>query len=100
MKNKNINKNINKKTFRQLERIIKGGANHRRLGIMELLKKEPELSVIEIAKELKVNAKTIAMHTRRLAISGLILKRNDFRFVRHKLTKNGELMLSFSRMLE
>lgn len=96
-----MNKNYqNKKTYRQLERIIKGGANHRRIQIMELLKKEPELSVIEIAKKLNINLKTASEHTRRLALSGLILKRNDLNFVRHKLTKNGKTILKFLRILE
>ena len=96
-----MNKNYqNKKTYRQLERIIKGGANHRRIQIMELLKKEPELSVIEIAKKLDINFKTASEHIRRLAVSSLILKRNDLNFVRHKLTKNGKTILKFLRILE
>ncbi len=96
-----MNKNYqNKKTYRQLERIIKGGANHRRIQIIELLKEEPELSVMEIAKKLDINFKTASEHIRRLAVSGLILKRNDFNFVRHKLTKNGKVILKFLRILE
>ena len=96
-----MNKNYqNKKTYRQLERIIKGGANHRRIQIIELLKEEPELSVMEIAKKLDINFKTASEHMRRLAVSGLILKRNDFNFVRHKLTKNGKVILKFLRILE
>jgi hypothetical protein len=39
-----------KKTSRELERIIKGFANHRRLQILELLGKKPELSVMEVAE--------------------------------------------------
>ncbi|MCK4386568.1 MAG: winged helix-turn-helix transcriptional regulator [Candidatus Pacebacteria bacterium] len=96
-----MNKNYqNKKTYRQLERIIKGGANHRRIQIMELLKKEPELSVMEISEKLNINFKTASEHTRRLAVSNLILKRNDLNFVRHKLTKNGKTILKFLRILE
>ena len=90
----------NKKTFRQLERIIKGGANHRRLQIMALLEKEPELSIVEIAKKLDVNIKTISMHVTRLAFSGLVLKRSDVSSVRQKLTKNGESILLFCRTIE
>jgi len=90
----------NKKTFRQLERIIKGAANHTRLQILTLLEKEPELSVIDIAKRLDINLKTISDHVASLARSGLVLKRNDFNFVRHKLTKNAESILEFCRILE
>ena len=88
------------KTYRQLERILKGIANHRRIQIAELLKKEPELSVIEIADLLKINFKTASMHIQKLAISGLVLKRSDNNSVRHKLTRNGKSILEFSRTLE
>lgn len=91
---------MNKKTYRQLEKIIKGASNHRRIQILELLYKKPELSIVEIAENLKVNLKTISDHTRRLAVSGLVLKRNDLNFVRHKLTKNGKSILVFLRTLE
>ncbi len=91
-------KNI--KTYKQLERLVRGFSNHRRIQIMELLKKEPELSVVEIANKLNVNMKTIAEHIKRLAQSGLVLKRNDAYSVRHKLTKNGISTLVFLRTLE
>ncbi len=92
--------NKRKKTYRQLEKLVRGFSNHRRIQIMELLKKEPELSVIEIADELDVNMKTIAEHIKRLSIAGLVLKRNDINSVRHKLTKNGISTLVFLRTLE
>lgn len=95
-----MNKKIkNKKTYFQLERMVKGFANHRRIQIMELLKKEPELSVVEISDKLNVNFKTIAHHIKSLAISGLILKRYEISYVRHKLTERGESVLTFLRML-
>ncbi len=91
---------IQKKTHRQLERLTKGFANHRRIGILELLKKSPELSVEEIADCLGINFKTASDHVRRLAIAGLVLKRNEGNFVRHKLTSNAHTILKFLRILE
>jgi DNA-binding transcriptional ArsR family regulator len=88
------------KSYRQLERIVKGFANHRRIQILELLKKEPELSVFEIAEKLKINLKTASEHIRRLTIAGLILKRSEGNLVRHKLTGRGEAILKFLRILE
>ena len=67
---------------------------------MELLKKTPELSVIEIARTLKINFKTAAAHVQRLAIAGLVLKRNDSQAVCHKLTARGIYILKFLRTLE
>ena len=83
-----------------MERIMKWAANHRRLQILDLLRKKPELSVDEIADALKINFKTASEHIRRLAIAGLVMKRNEGNFVRHKLTLRGQTILKFLRILE
>lgn len=88
------------KNFHRLERVVRGFANHRRIEIMELVDARPELSVFEISDELKINFKTASDHIRRLAIAGLIMKRNDGASVRHALTKNGSIILKFLRTLE
>lgn len=87
-------------TQRQLERIVKGFSNHRRIQILTLLSSVPELSVGEIAQKLKINLKTASEHIRRLAISGLVLKRNQGKNVRHKLSDRGVVILTFLRTLE
>ena len=86
--------------YRTLERRIKGFANHRRIQIMELLRKAPEQSVDEIATALNINFKTASDHIRRLAIAGLVLKRNEGNEVRHKLTARAISILKFLRILE
>ncbi len=85
---------------RSLERVVKGFANHRRIEILDLLKRQPELSVDEVATKLKINIKTASDHIRRLAIAGLVLKRNEGNYVRHKLTDRAESVLKFLRILE
>ena len=85
---------------KQLERVVRGFSNHRRIEIMELLSKAPELSVAEISNILKINYKTGADHIRRLTISGIIMKRNAGASVRHVLTQEGKLILKFLRTLE
>ena len=89
-----------KKTNRELERIVKGFANHRRLQVLELLYKEPELSVQEISEKLKSEFKNISAHINKMAIAGLLMKRSDSKSVRHKLTNRGNIILKFVRMLE
>ena len=89
-----------KKTNRELERIVKGFANHRRLQILELLNKEPELSVIEVADRVKSHMKNISAHINKMAIAGLVMKRNDINMVRHKLTNRGKAILQFVRIIE
>ncbi len=86
--------------YRKLERAVRGFSNHRRMQIMELLQKTPELSVDEIATTLRINYKTAAEHIRRLAISRLVLKRNAGHDVRHKLTPHAVQVLKFLRTLE
>ena len=86
--------------YRKLERIIKGVANHRRIEILVLLQRKPELSVADIADELKVNFKTVSAHVGKLASSGMIMKRNDINFVRHKATPRGQTILKFLRIVE
>ena len=86
--------------YHTLERIVRGFSNHRRIEMLMLLEREPELSVAEIAKKLSVNFKTASEHIRRLAIAGLILKRSDGTSVRHKLTERGNHTLKFLRIIE
>lgn len=86
--------------YYRLERVVKGFANHRRIEILELLKNNPELSVIEIAENLDINFKTASEHIRRMAIAGLLIKRAAGSSVRHKLTKTGLSILKFLRTLE
>lgn len=85
---------------RQLEKLVRGFSNHRRIEIVELLNKSPELSVAEISDILRINYKTGADHIRRLAISGIVMKRNDNNCVRHALTNDGKSVLKFLRTLE
>lgn len=87
-------------SYKTLERIVRGFSNHRRIEILALLMRTPELSLIEIAKELRINMKTASEHVRRLAIASLVLKRNDANYVRHKVTARGVSTLKFLRTLE
>lgn len=83
-----------------MERIIKGFANHRRLEILDLLKQEPELSVDDISERLNIGYENASDHVRKLAIAGLVLKRNDGNSVRHKLTPRAESVLVFCKRLK
>lgn len=85
---------------RRLERVVKGFANHRRIEILELLKTKPELSVGEISQMLEIEFKTASEHIRRSAIAGLVLKRNEGREVRHRLSPLGENVFSFLKLLK
>lgn len=79
---------------------MKGFANHRRIEIMDLLRKEPELSVDEIAEKLRIGYENASDHIRKLAIAGLVLKRNQGKAVRHKLTPRADRILTFCKTLQ
>lgn len=93
-------KNMKRSELKRLERIVKGFANHRRIEILMLLEKSPEMSLSEIADKLNINFKTASEHTIRLAIAGLVMKRDDGNAVRHALTTRGKSILKFLRTLE
>ena len=86
--------------YRKIERLIKGVANHNRLKILELLQKEPELSVSDISERLKIGYENASDHIRKMAIAGLLMKRNDGSNVRHKLTPRALSILVFCKRLQ
>ena len=85
---------------KKIEKIVKSFANHRRLQILELLNKTPNLSVDRISENLNVNFTTISDHIRKLSDAGLVDKKYKGRFVLHTPTKTGKYVLSFCKMLE
>lgn len=89
-----------RKSSRELERIVKGFANHNRIKILELLGKEPNLSVQEISEKLKSDFKNISAHITKMAIAGLVIKKSEGNIVRHKLSKRGKSILQFVRIIE
>lgn len=90
---------VAKISYRGLERIVKGFANHRRLQMLVLLRRQPELSVVEIAEIIGTDLKNASEHLRRLAIAGLVLKRSSGKYIRHRLTPRAAHILKFLRAL-
>jgi DNA-binding MarR family transcriptional regulator len=86
--------------YRRLERVVKGFANHRRLHILDLLKREPELSIDEISQRLSIGYMNASDHLRKMAMAGLLAKRSDSVNVRHKLTPRAHAILAFCKKLE
>ena len=86
--------------YKKIEKIVKGFANHRRIQILELLRKIPNLSVDDISQNLNVDFFTISDHIRKLADAGLLYKKHKGRFVLHSLTSRGKYILSFCKMFK
>jgi len=83
------------KTLKQMERHLKGVANHRRIAILFLIAKRRGITVDGIAENLDCNVKTISSHLWRLAQSGLILKVYRGRTVAHELSPYGKILHKF-----
>ena len=88
-----------KKSYYQLERIVKGFANHRRIEILEVLKSKPELSLVDLSEILNINFRTASDHIRKLTVAGLVIKRSDGLNVRHKITEKGLSVLKFLKTI-
>ncbi len=87
---KRKNQNHKRKSARQLERIFKGVANHRRIEILFAIKNEPGLTLFSISEQLDCNLKTIAEHVRRLVIAGLVNKNRLNNNTLHELSPYGK----------
>ncbi|MFH1866897.1 MAG: winged helix-turn-helix domain-containing protein [Patescibacteria group bacterium] len=83
------------KTAKQLERHLKGVANHRRIDILLLISKNTNITVEGIADHLDKNFKTISEHTRRLVQAGLVNKKYQGRTVMHSLSPYGRKIIKF-----
>ncbi len=86
------------RTPKQLERHMKGVANHHRIKILMLVGKYPNLSVDEITQRIDGHFKTISMHTLKLAQSGLMDKSYEGLTVRHRLSPYGKRIYDFLRL--
>ena len=83
------------KTAKQLERHLKGLANHRRIEILRLVKKSKGITLDEIGERLECNIKTLSEHVRRLVLAGLVEKKYQGRNVAHSLSPYGARFLTF-----
>lgn len=85
------------KTAKQMERHLKGIANHYRIEILLLIAGLEGITLEDIVKALGANEKTIGEHTRRLHQAGLINKKYRGKFVEHTLSPYGK---TFTRFLK
>jgi len=83
------------KTAKQMERHLKGMANHYRIEILILVAKNERITLDGIVGTLKANEKTIGEHTRRLSTAGLLNKKYKGKFVEHSLSPYGKTFVRF-----
>ena len=83
------------KNSKQIEKHVKGIANHRRIDILLLIAKSQGITLDDIAKTLDCNFKTISGHTLKLVNSGLVDKNYNGRSIFHSVSPYGKIFVRF-----
>ena len=88
------------KTAKQMERHLKGMANHYRIEILLLVAEREGITLENIIKTLGANPKTLGEHARRLYLAGLINKKYSGKFVEHALSPYGKFFVQFLKSFQ
>lgn len=88
------------KSTKQMERHLKGIANHYRIAVLLLIENNKKITLGAIVEKLKANEKTIGEHTRRLITAGLINKDYRGKFVEHTLSPYGKVFVEFLKKFQ
>lgn len=89
-----------RKTAKQMERHLKGMANHYRIEILLLMAEHQNITLQFIVDALEANEKTLGEHTRRLYNAGLINKNYRGKFVEHSLSPYGKTFVKFLKSFQ
>ena len=84
----------------QMEKHLKGMANHYRIEVLLLIDGHDGINLENIAKVVGANEKTIGEHTRRLYRAGLINKKYRGRAVEHSLSPYGKFFVRFLKSFQ
>ena len=88
------------KSSKQMERHLKGMANHYRIEILLFVAAHDKATLEDIVESLKANGKTIGEHARRLNQAGLINKKHTGKFVEHSLSPYGKIFVRFLKSFQ
>ena len=88
------------KTAKQMERHLKGMANHYRIEVLLIIDKNKGITLNDIIEDTGANRKTIGEHTRRLYQAGLINKKYKGHFVEHELSPYGKMFVRFLKTFQ
>jgi DNA-binding MarR family transcriptional regulator len=88
------------KSPKQMERHLKGMANHYRIEILLVVAEAGGLTLEDIIEKIGANPKTIGEHARRLHSAGLINKKRRGNFIEHELSPYGEKFAQFLKTFQ
>lgn len=85
------------KTVKQLERYFKGVSNHRRVEILLLVSRAPNISLKKIAESINCDIKNACQHAQKLVQAGLLNKKYIGRMVGHSISPYGKKFITFMK---
>ena len=88
------------KTPKQMERHLKGMANHYRIEILLLIADNNGITLDQIIERLNANSKTIGEHARRLYGAGLVNKKYRGHYVQYFLSPYGKIFTKFIKAFQ
>jgi len=88
------------KSAKQFERYFKGVANHRRIEILLLVNREPNICLENISKTINSDIKNVCQHTQKLVQAGLLNKKYSGRMVGHSVSPYGKKFIGFIKAFE
>ena len=88
------------KGTRQIERIVRGFSNHRRIQMLDVLAATPDLDLLALARACGINFRNASEHAGRLVRAGLVMKRSKGRQVLHAVSPRGQSVRAFLQGLE
>ena len=88
------------KTPKQMERHLKGMANHYRIEILMIVDGNRWLTLDDIIEKTGANPKTIGEHTRRLYSAGLVNKKRRGNYIEHELSPYGKKFVQFLKSFQ
>ena len=88
------------KTAKQMERHLKGMANHYRIEILLCIAGNDGATLDNIVTTIGANEKTLGEHTRRLFVAGLVNKKYHGKFVEHTLSPYGKTFVNFLKSFQ
>ena len=91
---------IKTKTAKQMERHLKGAANHYRIEILLLIFERDDITLEDIVETFDANEKTIGEHTGRLYQAGLSNKKYRGKFAEHTLSPYSKTFVRFPRSFQ
>lgn len=91
---------MEKKILQRLERVFKGVANSKRIGILIYIAENDNTTLWQISQNIHYDFRLTSHHTAKLEKAGLIKKQYAGARVIHYLTPYGEQIYKFLKTLE